>query len=775
MAAKVNERSSDKNLYNECVEDYIPLACHYDSATLLTKNGELLQVLEITGMSSDTVSKDLNNLTMLARKSLAENIDRLDTACWIHTIRRKKNIDDSLGYDVYFSDGLHNAWAEKNKLHDRFVNVLYITVVMRGMGGKIISPEEVVSSTSSNIIIAKHEKYLASLAEELYSITNNILADLQLYGASRLKIRHTEDKSYSDPLYLFSHLSSFSERVLEVPIADLSNYLAVDKYAVGTRQIEVVHRGLTHFASILSLREYHHANQTDLFGAAMQLPLEMIATEIFYPVSAKEAQSHYKHQDYILGVTRDSELRAAKGLDILMQEGREKGFVKQQLSLTIIANDRETLERDTRRASRYLASIGIVHVREDINLENIFWSQLPANFRYLRRNIGAVDENIGAFTSLQSTPHGRKSSRWGRYVTVIPGIDGTPYFINFHSEKNTGHTCFFGNKGSGKTSLMNFLASEAMKYKPTIIYISPDHSPKLFINAIGGKWYDAPKLPVVDDINYASLVTGVMSGKYTGHLLPAGMQKIEELLEVLKGARDYAEMGAIIDNFELGDEAKNLKARMSEISHFFKEDNIRIEKGSITGISLEAVKGKENQDIKAAIVFAALRALGVDKESPKMLIMDEMAVMLDHPYFTENIDLCYELAGIYNIAMLGAVDTERYTNVKEKKLWELVDQKCDLKVVMPHDNIAYNLQDTFGLTDEENDSLTKTQSDSVFIFKPHNRRSTILNFNTAGIENYMKVLYGSDRDIELMEKAKVEKGDAPENWLPYLFELMEKE
>lgn len=774
MSPKASNRKSDKSLYNESVEDYIPLACHYDPATLLTKNGELLQVLEITGMSSEAVSNNLDTLTSLARGSLAKNINDENIACWIHTIRRKQNIDDPLPYDNLFSGNLHKAWSEKYDLKQRFVNVLYITVVVKGMGGKVQSVNGLISSTSTNTIISNHEKFLVSSAEKLYNITNNILTDLQSFGVSRLKIRHTEDKSFSDPIYLFSHLSSFNENSIEVRTSDLSTALGVDKYAVGCRQIEVVHKGKTHFASILSLREYHHSNQDDLFGAVLQLPIEMTSTEVFYPISRKEAEKPYKHQDYILGVTSDPQLRVAKGLDILMDDTRETGYVKQQLSIMVVAENVESLEKSTKKASKYLSSMGIVHVREDINLENVFWSQLPANFHYIRRSVSAVEDNLGAFASLQSTPHGRKTSKWGRYITVMPSINGTPYFANFHSDKNTGHTCFFGNKGSGKTSLMNFLVSEAMKYNPTIIYISPDNSPKLFINAIGGTWYDDPKLPVVDDIAYASLVAGVMSGKYTGHLLPGGMAKIEELVPFLQNAKDYPEMASIIENFELGDEARNLKARMTEVSHFFKENNIKIEKGSITGICLDVVKGKENKDIKAAIVFAALRALGVDKESPKMLIMDEMAVMLDHPYFTQNIELCYQLAGIYNISMLGAVDTKRYTNTTEKKLWDSVDEMSYMKVVMPHDNIAYDLREIFNLTDEENDSLAKTQSDSVFILKPHNRRSTILNFNNSGLENHMRVLYGADEDIELMEEAKKVKGNNVGDWLPYLFELMEK-
>jgi len=774
MSAVQGERKSDKSLYNEAASDYIPLACHYDSVTLLTKNGELLQSLQITGMSSENVAHNLNEFTSIVRKSLAKHINQEELACWVHTIRRKKNIDDPLPYNNIFSNMLHQSWAEKHSLKETFVNVLYISVVYRGMTGKIQKVSDVMSAASKATAITKHEKILAANAESLYAITNNILSDLEAFGASRLKIKHLDGISYSEPLYLFNHLSSFSENSVEVPISDLSEALAVDKYAVGSRQIEVARLDSRHFASILSLREYHNSGQQDLFGAFLQVPIEMIATEVFYPTSKSEALKNYKYQDYILNVTNDHQLKMAKGIDIIADEEREVGLVKQQLSIMVIADNKELLEKNTKTCAKYLASMGIVHVREDINLENIFWSQLPGNFKFLRRDMGAASENLGAFASLQSTPHGRKSSKWGKYVTVMPSALSTPYFVNFHGEKQTGHTCFFGNKGSGKTTLMDFLVSETTKYNPTILYISPDHSPSLFINALGGNWQEKSKLPAMTDMKFASLVVALMSGKYTGHLLPAGMEKIEELAEQIAAAESYNNISSIIDKFELGNDAKNLQERLNQVAHYFGEDFVQIEKSSVTGICLEELTGSESKDIKAAIVFAAVRALGFDKESPKILVLDEMASMFDHPYFAENIDLIYELARIYNITLIGAVDTDRYTNIQEKKLWDIVDQNLDLKVVMPHDHVTYDLQEIFHLTEEETKSLSKTSSDSMFIFKPFERRSTILNFNIAGIEQSMRVLYGGDEDIKLMHEAKKTKGDKVEDWLPYLYELMEK-
>jgi len=47
------KKKLDKGLYNALSEDFVPIACHYDKNTLLTKNGELLQIFQINGINSE--------------------------------------------------------------------------------------------------------------------------------------------------------------------------------------------------------------------------------------------------------------------------------------------------------------------------------------------------------------------------------------------------------------------------------------------------------------------------------------------------------------------------------------------------------------------------------------------------------------------------------------------------------------------------------------------------------------------------------------------------
>ncbi len=116
----------NKNIYNDSSENFIPIACHYDENTLLTKNGELLQIFQIDGLTSKKISKKLFNLREDVRNAISNGIEGGKLAFWIHTIRHKINLDDTTPYNNLLSANIHAIWQKKNCWQDKFVNSLYI-------------------------------------------------------------------------------------------------------------------------------------------------------------------------------------------------------------------------------------------------------------------------------------------------------------------------------------------------------------------------------------------------------------------------------------------------------------------------------------------------------------------------------------------------------------------------------------------------------------------------------------------------------------------------
>lgn len=71
-------------------KDFIPYAIHYDKNTILTKNGELMQIIRVVGFSNASVFADLISLREAVRDGIRDNIKQTNYAIWFTTIRRKK-------------------------------------------------------------------------------------------------------------------------------------------------------------------------------------------------------------------------------------------------------------------------------------------------------------------------------------------------------------------------------------------------------------------------------------------------------------------------------------------------------------------------------------------------------------------------------------------------------------------------------------------------------------------------------------------------------------
>ena len=104
----------NKLAINTSSSDFIPAACHFDKNTLITKNGELIQTIQVHGLNSENISNQLFNLRQVVREAISNAIINHKYAFWIHTIRRKANLDDPTKYNSYFCQNIHDIWKNKN-------------------------------------------------------------------------------------------------------------------------------------------------------------------------------------------------------------------------------------------------------------------------------------------------------------------------------------------------------------------------------------------------------------------------------------------------------------------------------------------------------------------------------------------------------------------------------------------------------------------------------------------------------------------------------------
>lgn len=770
-----NERKADKSLYNKNARDFIPVACHYDPSTLLTKNGNLVQTIEITGIDSEVISNKLGSLRQSIKDSLIKNICHPNIACWLHTVRHEVDLDDHTPYENKFSGDLHDQWVTKNSLRSRFVNSLYISIVSKPRGFYIGHLDNVVDASFLDSISNLHTTHLDKSLKQLTGIVDGIIHDLTDYLPHKLSIRFDGEVGYTEPLYLYKYLTSLRGAQMEVPLCDFSEILTPEDYAIRGDKIEIVENGAKKFASILSLKEYTNQDDDNLLENMLHLPVEFIATEILFAIDKKTAQEPHEYQDYILGISKDAEVRSAKDLDDLFDKGDDSKYIMQQLSIMIISDEVEKLQQATAKVSKSFSRIGFVNVIEDINLENIFWSQLPGNFKFMRRHTTNIINSSCAFVSIQNTPTGNRDSKWGKAVTVISTESNTPYFVNFHNAKNTGHTCIYGNANMGKSVLMNFLISEAMKFKPTIVYLSVDNSAELFIKSLGGQWCEDLKIPVLEHKTHVivGMMVDIMSGQYSRICTDKEKALIQTLLAEINASGSYDAAISLVEKFKFPNSCEQMQECILSVIKYLNESYIQVDNGSIIGLNLGKIDNDENKDMRSAFVIAALRSLCMDKTSPKILVIDEMTHLFDHPYYAHYIGFVLDVAKAHNIVVIGSVDTDQYVNnISQVKLWQTLMANLDLQIVMHHQDVAYDLKTTFGLTEYEVKKLSNTKDKKRFIMKPAGALSTIGELSISSISHVMRILSCDEKDIEIYKEISSKTGVEPEKFLPELYKAL---
>lgn len=470
-------------------EDFIPYVCHYDENTILTKNGELLQVIRVVGFKNESAASQLVSLREAVRDAIAEHIKDNKFAFWFTTIRRKKNIVPKGEFKDFFAKNLNNFWVKGNNWDDQYVNELYITLIVEGVDTSIVNLQSFIKSFSHFTIKNQHRTFLEGAHKKLSEAMNGILSEIKDYGAKLLGLKEWEGVVYSEPMRFFGKILNLHEQRYPLSVNDISTDLASHNFAFGNREIEVVGEKGKNFSTLLSLKEYHETS-VEALDRILQLPFEFIITQSFDFSFDKKDLEPYEYQNYILQISGDDEFRKAIGIADFVENKKDSltDYGKLQTTIMLINKDRQNLEDDVKEILDKLGSLGLITIREDIFSEHCFWAQLPGNFSYLRRQKLINTNLIAGFASLQNFPGGLISGiKWKHAVTVFKTVLNTPYFFNFH-DGDHGNALIIGKDVFERNVLLNFLIAQAQKFEPKLFYFDADGSSKCFVRALGGTY-----------------------------------------------------------------------------------------------------------------------------------------------------------------------------------------------------------------------------------------------------------------------------------------------
>jgi type IV secretion system protein VirB4 len=462
------------------------------------------------------------------------------------------------------------------------------------------------------------------------------------------------------------------------------------------------------------------------------------------------------------------------------------------MSLFLIEDSLPKLEETLERTVHTLGRMGLVPIREDIRMEETFWAQLPGNFEFLKRRHPINTNWVGGFASLHNFPAGQAVGNWwGPAATVFYTSAGTPYFFSFHDKTGNGHTTIIGPFGSGKTVLLNFLISEARKFRSRLIVFDRDHASKIFINALGGTYHT---------------INGIDSQLKLNPLLLEDSQENRDFLAVWLsaligggGAVHPDELSilryAVELNYSIPPEHRNLSTIVYYLTHqgytstaqklqrwtsfgeygrVFDntEENIGVDHIPILGFEMGLVA--RNITVLGPVLLYLLHRINLSLDGyPTMIVLDEAWSLLDNHVFAPFIGPWLENLKQKNTMAILA--TESVDEASESRISSTIMDHIATSLYLPNPFAGEAYQEVFRLSDEEYQMVTAMQPEKRQFLLRHGTQSVVAVLNLFGMDDLLSVLSGNEHNIQRMERLKALHGPEPEQWLPHFLEEIKQE
>ncbi len=787
ILSKPNPKFKTLASHEAPVSVYIPYTNHYNEHTLLTKNGQMLQVIKLEGFAFETADTDTLNIRKALRNNLFKSAASHQYALWSHIIRHKQSAYPGGDFAPGFARELNDAWRARSSGQAHFANDLYFTILRRGHGGKIGNVQNWLRSLGHRADRAQQLAHYKVMCKELTEIVERFRRALADYHPKRLGVERTEAGPMSEPLRFLSRLINLEDRPVRLPSMDIARYLAYKRPFFGARAVEVV--GATaesnRLGAMLSIKEYGPETAAGMLDGLLMLPFEFVLTQSFAFSNRSEALSEIQKQQRILQQTEDLAASQVEAIDQALDDasGGEVAYGEHHLTVMPIARDPKELDKAITAVESALIDLGITPVREDINTEPAFWAQLPGNFEYIARGAPINTRNVAGFLSLHNYPGGKVAgNHWGPAVTVLETTSGTPYYYSFHVG-DVGHTTIIGPTGTGKTVLMNFLMAQSRKFGARLFAFDKDRGAELFLRAIGGRYRllggGQPSgfnpLQLADTAENRAFLAEWLAALVTSHKEPLTAHDVALISNAVDGLYKLPRRARTLDNiapfFGIGGPG-TLAGRLAPWygkgarAYLFggADDILDLTDGNIFGFEMGEILG-DRQGLPPVLLYLFHRIGQALDGTPTQIELDEGWALVDNPVFAPSLKDWLKTIRKLNGHVIFA--TQSPEDAAHSSIADTLVQSAATQIYLPNPKATDVYKKVFKLTDREFELVRRLDKSSrCFLIKHGAHDSVVAKLDLSGMPGIVAVLSGTAASVRRLDEIRAKHGDDPAVWLP---------
>lgn len=785
----LNTCANKKILKENPSHKHLPWTHLHDPHTVVTKKGELIQVLTLEGMSFHTDDDHQIDDNKNLRNRLLYQMASPFIAINFYTIKRKHAPYPVASYPTGYAHELNERYKNKISQEPRYHNALYITLMYKAPTFKTSGKKNKAGKST----IETRGTYYTQGIKTLNEHSARLISLFKAYHCRRLGRIHQGFEG-SEVLTFLAELVNLESRLMRAPIQAINSYLASKSHHFAKRRGVVQVRGAngqSRYAAMLSLKEYPDGTQACLLDTLLSVNCELIATQSFSFKHNQQALNELTKQQRKMAQTDDSVL-LADDIDMAVEELKagKAAYGEHHLSICVLANDLDSLDKGIHEIESKLSQeAGLMTIREEQGVELAFWAQLPGNQAYRIRQSLISSLNMASFASLHNYPIGKAmGNHWGEAITILETISGTSFYFNIHVGQ-VGNSIFIGPMGGGKTLMLSAILAFTMKYGGWRFVFDKDRGMEVIVRALGGSYNIlepgtpsgmAPlKLPDTPENRAFNLL---LLKKLLSTNSPLSAQDEKLIEKAIRGAYELDEEwrvyrhiapffgastpGSLRERFDRWHSNGQYAWLFDNDADAFKIDN------KISGQDIGKLLKPGLEEVSTpALMYLFHRISDCLDSSPTIAFIPEGWKALSDPMFREQLKDWSKTPRKNNMAMI--MDTQSPEELAASAAGSSVARESQTQVFFANSKAEWEHYRQFNLSTREFE-IIKDELPAIgghFFLLKQGVNSVIARLNLQGLDEDIPVLSANRARALLLDQIRARVGDKPESWLPYYTKL----
>ena len=456
------------------VSDFLPFnKLLSDGMTIRCYNGSLARVFRVTGVDLAFVTEEKVMSMLEARKSWIDGMSDLQVTCRIITLRERVPLEEDKGdFGNPLLEEISHVWS--GNLNRVYSNSHYIVLS--------------VADRDDNL-------------KDLNYASQALIATLNEYGITTLYESEgspAEDSPLSVYAKICSPISKPAPKINGAEGAHMNELLTADHiHFTGEDGIIRFFSGEKElFEIVMGIRSSGDYMDEGMIASLLAIDCELTLLHNVRPIFKPHARALLMQQQRMATMTsfsgdvidQYSEVLAA----IEDSDTNHQALTEYAMAVILHGESKEEIDFGESEVQRICRLYGVTPVREGWVTQATFFNQfptyetLPRTYRYLSRVVATA-------ISFDKPSEGFSKSDWGPgAITVFRTTSGSAYRFQFHvssEDSAVAHCCIIGPTGQGKTTLLTFLAGQAMRHHDLKVFFFDRHrGAEIFTRAIGGAY-----------------------------------------------------------------------------------------------------------------------------------------------------------------------------------------------------------------------------------------------------------------------------------------------